>query len=131
MHRFPSLALKSRIDARKRGVNRQKLASILKSVPEIKNRCTKEGVNREKLASIRKSEPEIKIDAALRCGVGLQTKPFCFAATKLESDADLVAASAVAGETILLRRDEIRIGRGHRCRYNHCRRAILLCGKEN
>ena len=36
------------------------LASIRKSRPEIKNRCTKEGLNREKLASIPKSEPEIK-----------------------------------------------------------------------
>ena len=35
-------------------------ASILKSRPEIKNRCTKEGVNRENLASIPKSRPEIK-----------------------------------------------------------------------
>ena len=35
-------------------------ASIRKSGLEIKNRCTKEGVNREKLASIRKSGPEIK-----------------------------------------------------------------------
>ena len=44
----------------KEGLNREKLASILKSGPEIKNRCTQEGVNREKLASIRKSKPEIK-----------------------------------------------------------------------
>ena len=35
-------------------------ASIPKSEPEIKNRCTQEGLNREKLASIRKSRPEIK-----------------------------------------------------------------------
>ena len=35
-------------------------ASIPKSEPEIKNRCTKEGLNREKLASIPKSGPEIK-----------------------------------------------------------------------
>ena len=34
-------------------------ASIRKSEPEIKNRCTKEGVNGANLASIRKSEPEI------------------------------------------------------------------------
>ena len=42
------------------GVNGEKLASIPKFGPEIKNRCTLEGVNREKLASILKSEPEIK-----------------------------------------------------------------------
>ena len=35
-------------------------ASILKSGPEIKNRCTKEGVNEEILALIRKSGPEIE-----------------------------------------------------------------------
>ena len=41
-------------------VSGEKLASILKSGPEIKNRCTKEGVNRQNPASIRKSGPEIK-----------------------------------------------------------------------
>ena len=35
-------------------------ASIRKSGPEIKNRCTLEGVNGESLASIRKSGPEIR-----------------------------------------------------------------------
>ena len=35
-------------------------ASILKSRPEIKNRCKQEGLNREKLASILKSGLEIK-----------------------------------------------------------------------
>ena len=42
------------------GVNRQNPASIPKSGPEIKNRCTQEAVNRENLASIRKSGLEIK-----------------------------------------------------------------------
>ena len=65
MHRFPSLALKSRIDARNRGYtleggNGEMLASIRKFGPEIKNRCTQEGGNGEKLASIPKSGPEIK-----------------------------------------------------------------------
>ena len=59
LHRFASLSLKSRINARKRGVNRQNLASIPKFHPEIKNRCMQEGVNREILASIPKSGPEI------------------------------------------------------------------------
>ena len=40
-----------------KSVNRQNLASIPKSGPEIKNRCTQEGLNREKLASILKSGP--------------------------------------------------------------------------
>ena len=42
------------------GVNGENRASIPKFGPEIKNRCTKEGVNGENLASIPKSEPEIK-----------------------------------------------------------------------
>ena len=42
------------------GVNREKLTSIRKFGPEIKNRCTQEGVNGENLASIPKSGPEIK-----------------------------------------------------------------------
>ncbi|MCI7749908.1 MAG: hypothetical protein MSH61_06100 [Bacteroidales bacterium] len=42
------------------GLNREKLALIPKSEPEIKNRCTQEGLNREKLASIPKSGLEIK-----------------------------------------------------------------------
>ena len=40
--------------------NSDDAASIPKSEPEIKNRCTKEGVNGENLASIRKSRPKIK-----------------------------------------------------------------------
>ena len=41
-------------------VNGEKLTSIRKFGLEIKNRCTKEGVNGEKLTSIRKSGLEIK-----------------------------------------------------------------------
>ena len=44
----------------KEGVNGENLASIPKSSPEIKNRCTQQGINRQNLASIRKSGPEIK-----------------------------------------------------------------------
>ena len=44
----------------KEGVNGEKLASIPKSGPEIKNRCTKDGGNRENPASIRKFGLEIK-----------------------------------------------------------------------
>ena len=42
------------------GENRQNLASIPKSGPKIKNRCTQEGINGEKHASIRKFGLEIK-----------------------------------------------------------------------
>ena len=44
----------------KEGLNGEKPASIPKSGLEIKNRCTQEGLNGEILASIRKSGPEIK-----------------------------------------------------------------------
>ena len=50
-------------------VSERNLASIRKSGPEIKNRCTLEGVNRENPASIRKSGPEIKN----RCRFGVAT----------------------------------------------------------
>ena len=57
LHRFASLGLKSRIDARKRGVNRQNHALILKSGPEIKNHCSKKVINRENRAAIPKFTP--------------------------------------------------------------------------
>ena len=78
-------------------------ASIRKSGPEIKNQCTLEGVSRQKPAVIPKSGLEIKN----RCIGGVVA--FCMRnhspsrQRRMESDADLVAATAVAGETILLR----------------------------
>ena len=96
----------------KEGVNREKLASIRKSEPEIKNRCTKEGVNRQNLASIPKSDPEIKN----RCSRGVVA--FCrrnhspLPLRKLESDADLVAATTTAGGPFFSAAKKIRIGRG-------------------
>ena len=56
-------------------------ASIPKSGPEIKNRCTKEGVNGEKLTSIRKSGLEIKNHFSSKSV--LQAEPFFSAATKI------------------------------------------------
>ena len=83
------------------GINRQNLASIRKSEPEIKNRCTLEGINRQNLASIPKFDPEIKN----RCSRGVvavcRRNHSPSRRRKLESDADLVAATAAAGETIL------------------------------
>ena len=73
------------------------LASIPKSGPEIKNRCTLEGVSGENLTSILKSGPEIKN----RCIGGVVA--FCrrnhslSPQRKLESDADLVAATITVG----------------------------------
>ncbi|MDY2707368.1 MAG: hypothetical protein SOV31_06520 [Candidatus Cryptobacteroides sp.] len=81
-------------------------ASIPKFGPEIKNRCTQQCINGENLASIRKSGLEIKN----RCSRGVVA--FCrrnhspSRRRKLESDADLVAATTAAGETILLRGNE-------------------------
>ena len=62
------------------GVNGEKLTSIPKFGPEIKNHCTQEAVNGEILASILKSEPEIKNHFSSKSV--LQAKPFSFAATK-------------------------------------------------
>ena len=63
-HSPPASILKSSPEIKNRctkeGVNGEKLTSIPKSGPEIKNRCTKEDLNGENLASIRKSGPEIK-----------------------------------------------------------------------
>ena len=96
----------------KEGVNRQNLASIPKFGPEIKNQCTQEGVNRQNLASIRKSKPEIKN----RCSRGVvavcRRNHSPLPLRKLESDADLVAATTTAGGIILL------CGNGY-CRRNY------------
>ena len=56
-----------------RGVNEEKVASILKSGHEIKNRCTQVAVNRENLALIRKSGPEIKNRCTLEGESGQET----------------------------------------------------------
>ena len=91
-------------------------ASILKSEPEIKNRCSLWDGSGENHAVIPKSGLEIKN----RCIGGVVA--FCrrngssLPQRRLESDSDLVAATTTAGETILLRGNEIRIGRGSRCR---------------
>ena len=78
-------------------------AVIPNSGPEIKNHCTLEGVSRQKPAVIPKSGLEIKN----RCIGGVVA--FCrrnhspSRQRRMESDADLVAATAVAGGTIFLR----------------------------
>ena len=67
------------------GLNGEKLTSIRKFGLEIKNRCTKEGVNGEILASIRKSEPEIKN----RCSYKNRRRNYSsLQLRKLESDAE-------------------------------------------
>ena len=87
-------------------------ASIPKSGLEIKNRCTLEGINRQNLASIPKFDPEIKN----RCSRGVVA--FCrrnhspLPLRKLESDADLVAATTTAGGPFFSAAKKIRIRRG-------------------
>ena len=84
-------------------VSGENLSSIRKSGPEIKSRCTQEGLNRENLASIPKSRPEIKN----RCSRGLvalcRRNRSSSRQRRIEPDADLVAAATTtAGETIFL-----------------------------
>ena len=109
---IPKSGLEIKNRCTKEGVNRQNLASIRKSEPEIKNRCTLEGINRQNLASIPKFDPEIKN----RCSRGVVA--FCrrnhspLPLRKLESDADLVAATTTAGGPFFSAAKKIRIGRG-------------------
>ena len=87
-------------------------ASIPKSEPEIKNRCSLWAVLEGFFASIRKSEPEIKN----RCSRGVVA--FCrrnhspLPLRKLESDANLVAATTTAGGPFFSAAKKIRIRRG-------------------
>ena len=88
------------------GVSGENPASILKSGLEIKNRCTLEGVSGENPASIPKSELEFK-NRCSRCLVAVCRRNHSSSRLRrLESNADLVAATAVAGETVLLRGNE-------------------------
>ena len=103
MQRFPSLPPEIKNHCSIWADSEENLVVILKSEPEIKNHCTLEGVSRQKPAVIPKSGLEIKN----RCIGGVVA--FCrrnhspSRQRRMESDADLVAATAVAGETILLR----------------------------
>ena len=78
-------------------------AVIPKSGPEIKNHCTLEGVSWQKPAVIPKSELEFK-NRCSRWEVAVcRRNHSLLRRRRLESDADLVAATAVASGTILLR----------------------------
>ena len=72
----------------KEGGNGENLASIRKSEPEIKNRCTLEGINRQNLASIRKSEPEIKNQCSRGVVAVCRRNHSPLPLRKLESDAE-------------------------------------------
>ena len=60
LHRFPSLGLKLRIDARRRAESEKILALIPKFGLEIKNRCTQEGVPAGFTRTRRVSAPQKK-----------------------------------------------------------------------
>ena len=87
-------------------------ASIPKSGLEIKNRCTLEGINRQNLASIRKSEPEIKNQCSRGVVAVCRRNHSPLPLRKLESDADLVAATTTAGGPFFSAAKKIRIRRG-------------------
>ena len=82
LHRFPSLALKSRIDAAVWLFLRVFLQRLPSLTPEIRNHCSR-GV----VAFCRRNRSSLR-------------------QRKTESDADLVAATATAGGTVLLCGDE-------------------------
>ena len=92
--------------------NSDDAASIPKSGLEIKNRCTLEGINRQNLASIRKSEPEIKNQCSRGVVAVCRRNHSPLPLRKLESDADLVAATTTAGGPFFSAAKKIRIGRG-------------------
>ena len=103
---IPKSGLEIKNRCTQEGVNGENLASIRKSEPEIKNRCTLEGINRQNLASIRKSEPEIKNQCSRGVVAVCRRNHYSLQRRRLESDADIVAATTVAGETIPLRGNE-------------------------
>ena len=110
-------------------VSRQNHAAIPKSGLEIKNHCTLEDIPGQKPAAIPKSGPEIKN----RCS----SKPVLEAGHssllqgKLESAAELFAAMPAAGGPFSFAATRIESAAEDRRRYGRCKRAILLCRKEN
>ena len=96
----------------KEGGKGENLASIPKSGLEIKNRCTLEGINRQNLASIRKSEPEIKNQCSRGVVAVCRRNHSPLPLRKLESDANLVAATTTAGGPFFSAAKKIRIRRG-------------------
>ena len=92
-------------------------ASIPKSGLEIKNRCTLEGINRQNLASIRKSEPEIKNQCSRGVVAVCRRNHSPLPLRKLESDADLVAATTTAGGPFFVASTTAADGTIPLCRY--------------
>ncbi len=88
------------------GISGENPASIRKSGPEIKNRCTLMGISGENPTSIRKSGPEIKNHCSPGVVAVCRRNHSPSRQRRLVSDADLVAATTVAGRTILCYRKE-------------------------
>ena len=128
------------------------LASISKSRPEIKNRCTLESVNRQKLAAIPKSRLEIQNHCTLEVvsGQKLAAIPKSGLEIKNRCRTEVVsrqnhAAIPKSGPEIknrcssgfattvcmrnhsLLSQGKLESDAADRRRYNRCRRAILRC----
>ena len=112
LHRFPSLGLKSRIIASPEPFLRVSLQRFSNSPPQIKNHCTNEGINGRNNAVIRKSEPEIKNRCSRRVVAVCRRNHSPLPLRKLESDADLVAATTTAGGPFFSAAKKIRIRRG-------------------
>ena len=92
------------------GINRQNLASIRKSGLEIKNRCTLEGVNRQNLASIPKFGLEIK-NRCTKEGVNGE-KLTSIRKSGLEIKNHFSSKSVLQAEPFFSAATKIRIGRG-------------------
>ena len=135
LQRFPSLGLKSRITAHKKLFPGKNLQRFPNSPPEIKNHCTLYGVSGQKLAPIPKSGPEFKnhcsskpvLEAGhsslLQRRLELDAEDLCrydhcrrnhslLPQRKLESAAEVVAATSAAGGPFFFAAAKNRIGRG-------------------
>ena len=88
------------------------LASIPKSGREIKNRCTKDGISRQNHASIPKSGPEITNQCSRGIAAVCRRNHSSLQKRKIESDAKYAAATAAAGGPFFFAATKIRIGRG-------------------
>ena len=88
MHRFPSLGLKSRIDARKRLFPGKNLQRFPNSPPEIRNHCSIWADSEENLASIPKSGPEIKNHCSRGLVAVCRRNHSSLPQRRLESDAE-------------------------------------------
>ena len=103
LHRFPSLALKSRIDAAVWLFLRVFLQRLPSLTPEIRNHCSRGVVAfcRRNHSSLRQRRLESATEE--RCSHGrCRRNRSSLRQQKTESETDLVAATAAAGETILL-----------------------------